>query len=199
MYIKAILVTVCICIFPNTRAQKLDAKKVELQNIALINKIKEYTVYIKDWAKRANVSGYIIALDQEKMGDNSVFTLSTFLSSKSIDRFRPSAYTAINNCPVIINSGFEDYIKPDIGLIKFLKDKYWKGTSETSVPLSENEMLMKEFNESVRNSTDSVNLIMGEEEVKRVPKSAMKMHIETNAPTVSSNPKSWVLYVKGPV
>ena len=168
-------------------------KRIEISNGILKSKLEAYILYIKDWANRADVADYIIALEQQKKGGNSVFTLSTFLSSRSIDTFRPVAYTVINNCPVMINCEFKKYGKPNKDLVKFLKETYWKGTSDISIPLSENEMLMKEFNESVRNSTDTVTLISGKGKVERVPKSGMRMEIDT----VPSKPKSWTLYFEG--
>ncbi|MBK0384550.1 hypothetical protein I5M32_16440 [Pedobacter sp. SD-b] len=193
---KKYIFLVIIIIFSFTSFSQSKRWQVELTNTQLKNKIEDYALYVKTWASQNQMSDYIVALEQQNTGDNSVFILSTLLSSKSIDRFKPSVYTVINDCPVIIRTGLQSYTKADTVLIKFLKDKYWKGTAEALIKT--NRKIQEDaINETLKNSKDSVT-IFDNGIAKKVLESEFRVRIGgTTGSTINIEPKSWILFFKG--
>jgi hypothetical protein len=145
-------------------------RSIEISDGVLKSKLEAYVSYIKEWSVLTKMTSFMIGMEQQKLGDNVVFTFKTFLSPNSIDRFGPSAFTIIDGLPIMLHSGIEAYIKPDLDFNKFLKENYWKDSPVGSIdPVGK---INGTINVENSNLSDSVNII-GNGVTKRVPKSSV--------------------------
>ncbi|MEO6524619.1 MAG: hypothetical protein ABIN91_23240 [Mucilaginibacter sp.] len=191
---KILIIAILTCISSYSFSQSFSDKKIEIQNEVLKTKISDYIKYVKSWAiPKKDIKEYLITLDQQTLGENTIFTLHVILLPGMINHFSPSAYTLIDETPVLLHSGIESFVVKNQDFFSFLKTTYWK-----DVPDAENkaniEKQMKEFEEAKKNMPDSV-VLHDENGTHKVPTSGMKMSIESNLSL--PKPKSWILYFKG--
>ncbi|MEO6524621.1 MAG: hypothetical protein ABIN91_23250 [Mucilaginibacter sp.] len=185
---KIFIIAILACISSYSFSQSFSDKKIEIQNEVLKTKISGYIKYVKNWAApKKDVRNYLITLDQQTFGENTIFTLHVILLPGMINRFSPSAYTLIDETPVLIHSGMENFMVKDVDFIKFLTETYLKPDAETGANINKQT---KEFDNAKKNMPDSV--MLGNHKVST---SGLVLHVTTAGH--QSSPKSWILYFKG--
>lgn len=194
---KRLIIIILSCISTYSFSQSFSDKKIEIDNADLGAKISDYIRYVKNWAApKKDVRNYLITLDQQRLGESTIFTLNAILFSSGINRFSPSAYTVINETPVLIHSGIENFVLKDDDFFKFLKETYWKNIPDAEIKAYIDKQMKAAENE-MKNMPDSV-MIYNEPGGHKVPKSDIRPNIIPFESTLhQSPPKSWILYFKG--
>ena len=112
LIMKKLSLIIFLC-FVKTQAFSQDSHKINISNVVLEAKLREYAAGIKQWANKNEIPDYVICMFCEADKNYSKFTLTTIYRKQYLYQYNFSSYTLIDNFPILIQQVTDKFVKAD--------------------------------------------------------------------------------------